>query len=129
MIKLSPHFSRSEFRCKGTDCHPTIAGNCGFDTVDAELLNLLESVRGYFNQPVTITSACRCPIHNEAVGGKANSQHVKGRAADIVVHGIEPDDVADYLEHVMKHGGIGRYSTFTHVDTRTNDYVAGWSGA
>ena len=129
MIKLSPHFSREEFRCKGTDCHLSIAGNCGFDTVDTELLLVLEKIRGYFNKPVTITSGCRCMAYNEAVGGTANSQHTKGRAADIVVHGIEPDEVANYLEGFMTSGGIGRYTTFTHVDTRTNNRVAGWSGA
>lgn len=120
MSKLSPNFSREEMACK---C------GCGFDTVDTELLNMLENVRGYFNKPVTITSGCRCIAHNESVGGRHNSQHLRGRAADIIVKGVEPDDVAAFLDTVMIRGGVGRYSTFTHMDTRTNDYVAGWSGA
>ena len=119
MTKRSPHFERSEFACK---C------GCGFNTVDAELLMMLENVRGYFNKPVTITSGCRCPAHNEYVNGSKRSQHKLGRAADIIVHGIEPDDVANYLDHTMTHGVIGRYSTFTHLDTRTNESVVGWSG-
>ena len=119
MKRLSPNFSRSEIACK---C------GCGFDTFDAELLMMLENIRGYFNKPITITSGCRCMAHNERVGGSSNSQHLLGRAADIIVHDTDPDDVADYLEQVITHGGIGRYSTFTHIDTRTNDYVAGWSG-
>ena len=119
MDKLSHNFNRSEFACK---C------GCGFDTVDTELLTLLINVRAKFDQPVTITSGCRCPAHNEAVGGSRNSQHKLGRAADIIVHNIEPDDVAEFLDGIMWHGGIGRYSTFTHVDTRTNHYVTGWSG-
>ena len=117
---LSPHFGRSEFACK---C------GCGFDTVDTELLRILENIRGYFDKPVYITSACRCIAHNEAEGGTNNSQHLKGRAADVIVKGVEPDDVAAFLETILLHGGVGRYSTFTHVDCRTNDYVAGWSGA
>jgi len=129
MTKLSPHFSREEFRCKGENCHPTLKGNCGFDTVDTELLRMLENVRGYFDKPVTITSACRCVRHNEAVGGSHNSQHLRGRAADIIVKGVDPEDVAAFLRTVMTSGGVGEYSTFTHLDTRTNDYVAGWSGA
>ena len=129
MGDLSPHFSREEMRCKGVDCHPSGKGNCGFDTVDAELLNQLENVRGYFNKPVAITSGCRCIIHNERVGGAHNSQHLRGRAADIIVKGVEPDDVAAFLDVVMLHGGVGRYSTFTHLDTRTNKHISGWSGA
>ena len=119
MTQLSPHFSRSEIACK---C------GCGFDTFDAELLMMLENIRGYFNQPITINSGCRCPAYNESIGGSRNSLHKLGRAADITVKDIEPDEVAAYLELVMTHGGIGRYNTFTHVDTRTNDYIAGWSG-
>lgn len=119
-MKLSINFNREEFACK---C------GCGFDTVDTELIRVLENVRNNFDAPVHITSACRCPAHNESVGGSANSQHKLGRAADIVVQGVEPDDVALFLEQIMSHGGVGRYSTFTHVDTRSGDYVAGWSGA
>lgn len=119
MDKLSLNFSRSEFACR---C------GCGFDTVDIELLRILQKVRNHFVQSVHITSACRCPDHNEKVGGSRKSQHKLGRAADIIVAHIEPDDVADFLDGTMSHGGIGRYSTFTHVDTRTNDYVVGWSG-
>jgi len=116
---LSVNFDRKEFACK---C------GCGFDTVDSELLRLLENVRNYFNKPVHITSACRCDEHNEKVGGKPNSQHKLGRAADIIVNGIEPDEVARFAESIMKSGGVGRYSTFTHLDTRTGDYISGWSG-
>lgn len=120
MNKLSVNFSRVEMACK---C------GCGFDTFDAGLLTILENVRNYFNRPITITSGCRCVEHNEYVGGRHNSQHLRGRAADIIVKDIEPDDVAIFLDSIMTSGGIGRYGTFTHVDTRSNDYVAGWSGA
>ena len=90
MTRLSINFTREEFRCKGENCHPTIAGNCGFDTVDTELLRILENVRNHFDEPVTITSACRCMAHNESVGGAHNSQHTKGRAADIIVKDVDP---------------------------------------
>jgi len=119
MTRLSINFERSEFACK---C------GCGFDTVDTELIRILENIRNYFNKPVHITSACRCEAHNQFVGGSRNSQHKRGRAADIIVQDIEPDDVANFAESLLTSGGIGRYSTFTHIDTRTNDYVAGWSG-
>jgi uncharacterized protein YcbK (DUF882 family) len=53
-------------------------------------------------------------------GGALNSQHVQGRAADIQVKGISPSTVADYIDMIMDScGGIGRYETFTHIDSRT----------
>jgi len=110
MTKLNQYFDRDEFACK---C------GCGFNTVDADLLQLVTAVREYFNQPVSVTSGCRCEAHNESVGGSAGSLHKLGRAADIIVRGIEPDDVAEFLESMCEAPGVGRYSTFTHVDSRT----------
>lgn len=118
MGDLSPHFSRAEFRCKCLQCD--------FDTVDAQLLEVLESVRQFYALPVIITSGCRCAAHNAAVGGSANSQHLLGRAADFVVKGISPDGVANYLELAYPGRlGIGRYPNFTHADSRNQ--AARWS--
>jgi uncharacterized protein YcbK (DUF882 family) len=108
MDKISKHFSRSEFACS---C------NCGFDTIDTVTLEALEAIRGHFEAPVMITSACRCTAHNAAVGGAENSQHVKGRAADIQVKGVEPERIANYAEDLGM--SVGRYSTFTHIDSRS----------
>ncbi|MBM7424960.1 D-Ala-D-Ala carboxypeptidase family metallohydrolase [Spongiibacter marinus] len=106
---ISTHFSRIEFRCK--------CGNCEFDTVDAGLVAMLEKIRTHFQRPVTINSACRCARHNAQVGGSARSQHLYGRAADIRVSNVEPSAVADFAE-TLNPGGLGRYSTFTHIDSR-----------
>ena len=109
-MRLSKHFMRREFACR---C------GCGFDTVDAMLLTVLERIRGHFGHPVRINCGCRCPAHNRAVGGAPNSQHLVGKAADVVVDGISPDQVADYVDARWPDlGGLGRYRTFTHVDVR-----------
>lgn len=62
----------------------------------------------------------RCPDYNHEAGGAEDSQHLYGRAADIVVEGIHHDAVADLAERLVQFrlGGIGRYDTFTHVDVR-----------
>lgn len=112
------NFAREEFACK---C------GCGFDTIDYGLVALLEDIRGHFGRPVLITSGCRCEAHNRAVDGSSGSQHLRGRAADIVVKGIEPAAVAAYADHVMEGmGGVGTYSTWVHVDTRGGR--ARWEG-
>ena len=110
MGNLSEHFSRHEFACK---C------GCGFDTVDAELLTVLEDVRERFGREVRVNSGCRCKAHNDKISGGKRSQHLIGRAADIVVRGVDPAVVYRYLEktYVDKYG-LGRYMDFVHVDTR-----------
>lgn len=110
-LGTEPLFCRREFACK---C------GCGLDTVDAELLNVLSSVRANFNTEVTINSGCRCRDYNAFVGGADKSQHLIGRAADIVVAGVLPAIVVDYLDSRYPNCyGIGRYADFTHIDTRS----------
>lgn len=110
--KLSANFAVSEFRCK--DDSDKIL-------IDTDLVDILQKIRNHFGQPVTINSAYRNATYNKKIGGVSNSQHVKGTAADIVVKNTQPEAVAQYVEFLMpKKGGIGLYSTFTHVDVRTN---------
>lgn len=110
MGDISEHFNRSEF-----ECHD----NCGFDTVSEVLVHYLELLRNHFNSPILVDDACRCELHNRAVGGVPHSQHVLGLAADIRVENVTPKEVADYLELIYPNVcGIGRYDTFTHFDVR-----------
>jgi len=116
-MKLSPHFDREEFTCKCSECN--------FDTVDVVLLQVLEHIRLKYNSPVRINSGCRCPVHNKAVGGSKNSQHLYGRAADIVVDGVKAVDVYAWLDETYsRRYGMGKYNTFTHIDTR--NFKARW---
>ena len=120
MTKISEHFTREELSCK--------CGACSQDTVDSELLKILEHVRSHFDQPVIINSGNRCPAYNAQIGGSPKSQHQYSRAADIVVKGHSPAEVQELLESFMKGwGGIGSYETFTHVDTSSNG-PARWKG-
>lgn len=114
--RLSENFTVREFACRdGSDCI----------LIDTELIKILQKIRNRFAQPVTINSAYRNAAYNKKVGGAANSQHVKGTAADIVVKGIKPKKVAAYTESIMPNsGGIGEYGgskgEFTHIDVRAN---------
>lgn len=110
--KLSTNFTVKEFACKD-----------GSDSVviEFELVEILQKIRDHFGKAVTINSAYRNATYNKKVGGASNSQHVFGRAADIVVKGVSPEKVAQYAEYLMpSKGGIGLYSTFTHVDVRAS---------
>lgn len=118
MGDLSKHFSRSEFKCKCNECE--------FDTVDVELIEFLEAIREQFG-PVTITSGCRCPEYNASIGGSKNSQHTKGRAADIVVKDVDAWTVQQFCEDELIPQGLGSYESFTHIDTRSEGQ-ARWEG-
>lgn len=116
--KLSANFKVKEFAC--TDGSDPIF-------IDSDLVNVLQKIRNHFGKTVTITSAYRTPGKNKACGGTTYSQHLYGRAADIKVKGVTPKKVAAYAETLLKNkGGIGVYSTFTHIDTRA--VKARWKG-
>jgi len=115
---LSKNFKKSEFACKGSGKLPSKG-------MDKNLIELLEQIREHFNAPITINSGYRSPEHNAKVGGAKGSYHVKGMAADIVVKGVPPSRVYNYL-NTFHNGGLGRYKTFTHIDVR--DGKARWQG-
>jgi uncharacterized protein YcbK (DUF882 family) len=117
MSKISENFYRSELSC---NC------GCGKNTVDAELLMYLEKIRSFFEKPVIITSGNRCKTYNKVVGGSPGSMHLVSRAADIQVVDVSPHVVAEYAEQI-KVPGVGRYETFTHIDSR-NGPLTRWIG-
>lgn len=117
--QLSPNFESTEFDC-----------NCKYKTcttteIDPKLVEYLQKIRNYFGKAVTINSAYRCDKHNKSIGGASQSKHKYGQAADIKVSGVKPLKVAQYAEFIgIK--GIGQYSNFVHIDTRTNKFF--WYG-
>lgn len=116
-MKISKYFNRSELECR---C------GCGFDSIDVETIALADECREFVGHPITPSSACRCPEHNAKVGGAKNSQHVKARAIDLPVE--DPQALYDYLcQKYPNEYGFGLYSTFVHIDTRTNG-PARWKG-
>ena len=108
--------------------------------ISDELVALLQELRNHFSKAVVINSAYRTETYNEEIGGATNSQHVLGTAADIVISGVSSLEVAQYAEYLQpKSGGIGVYTTFTHVDVRATRsrwdnrsgkevVVSGWTG-
>ena len=116
MFYKYPSFKKSEFKCKcgGKFCN-------GYPVrVDENLLILLQKIRQHFGKPVIINSGIRCEKHNASkdVKGEPDSQHLYGTAADFRVVGVKPSEVYSYAHKINPNGGVGSYSTFTHVDTR-----------
>ncbi len=125
MGDLSRNLSRSEFACQ---C------GCGFDTVDFELVNVLQTavidMENRFDEKViiVITGPNRCNKHNAKVGGAKNSQHIYAKAVDHkfyivtregVKQQIDPDIVYEYYDKKYRNKyGVGKYGNRTHIDVR-----------
>ena len=104
---------------------------CGEGQLSIATFIILEVVRAHFNAPVTVTSGPRCAKYNHSVGGAKSSEHLirEGEdvdAVDIVVKGVLPSKVYSFLKSTPYANllGLGKYKTFTHVDTR--GYAARW---
>ena len=127
-MKLTNNFSKSEFDCKsGEDMPSDVLENV------KQLAVQLQAIRDYVGKPIRINSAYRSKAHNKAIGGVKTSQHILGKAADITIDTFTPDEVVSIIENMLTNemlgsfyiGGLGSYSTFTHVDIR--DKKARWA--
>lgn len=86
-MQLTEHFTLEEFIFSSTAKARGIDNTVSSQRVIENLRNLceqvLEPLRSYANQPITISSGYRCKTLNKVVGGTHNSQHMTGEAADI----------------------------------------------
>jgi zinc D-Ala-D-Ala carboxypeptidase len=107
------HFTKDEFRCKH-------CGQLPKQGIDRRLVLMLETLRTQIgNKPIIITSGYRCPTHNKATGGAGNSQHMYGKAVDILVKGMSPRVLEVYCDKLFANDGVGLGgATIVHVDTR-----------
>lgn len=62
---------------------PNIPGENEREALEVLVLALLDPLREIWGSPIYVNSGYRSPALNKAVGGVANSQHIKGQAADI----------------------------------------------
>lgn len=117
-MRLSKNFWKHEFDSKdGTPMPLEVLFNI------QKLANQLQVLRDYLGKSIKVNSGYRSPKHNKSIGGVKNSQHVLGKAADIVVKGIKPQELALIIERLidngeMLQGGIGIYNSFVHYDIR-----------
>lgn len=58
----------------------------------------LQPIRDYLKKPMIITSGFRNNQVNKLVGGKPNSQHLKGQAADFIITGMPVNLVIDKIK-------------------------------
>ena len=75
-------------------------------------------------RPIKINSGYRCPDYNDnVVKGAKNSQHKLGKASDIVIADMTPQETFELIDLLINEGellqgGLSAYATFTHYDIR-----------
>ena len=62
---------------------PNVPGENEREALEVLVLALLDPLREIWGSPIYVNSGYRSPELNKTVGGVANSQHMKGQAADI----------------------------------------------
>jgi zinc D-Ala-D-Ala carboxypeptidase len=99
--QLSPNFTLEELIHSDYALRHNIVNSTNDPSILAALAalstNVLEPIRAQFG-PFFPTSGYRCPPLNSAIGGAANSQHMKGQAADIVIPTVTRYDLALWLQ-------------------------------
>ena len=111
---LSKNFKVKEFRCKD-----------GSDEIliDMALVVYLQAIRDWAGASITINSGYRTPNHNASIGGASNSQHIYGKAVDIVCSDKTPLQLAQRAETLgMKGIEWNADLGYTHIDTRTTKW-------
>ena len=117
-MKITDNFSKNEFDSKdGAEMPNDVYLNI------VELAKQLQFLRDYTNRPIKINSGYRSPQHNKNIGGSKKSQHVLGKAADIVIKNYDSLMTYNLIEDLinegkMLEGGLGLYDTFVHYDIR-----------
>lgn len=132
---MTKHFSKEEmarcFRENGARCkecrlaQPAKQLPYGIEeNLQALVSNVLEPVRERLGKPIVVNSGFRCPVHNAAVGGVANSQHMKGEAADITCD--DNKRLAEIIGQLGKYDQLIRYKRpdgsikFIHISWKRN---------
>lgn len=78
----------------------------------------LQPLRERLKKPVIITSGYRSREVNKIVGGAQNSQHTRGQAVDIVVNGLTPAQLTDFIvaqKDIPFDQLINEYDRWTHI--------------
>lgn len=131
------HFNAQEFlvlgasnasgRCSGSNHFPPAS----LWSTLATTACFADAIRARLGHSVIILSAYRSEAYNACIGGATRSQHKRFCALDIVPRGTSVSRLWEVARAIRAEtpsfaGGIGRYGSFVHIDTRGNH--ADWVG-
>ena len=132
--KITENFSSGEFDCKcgSVNCKTTQLKISHVERLqkfhEFVTTRVKEIQEDFSHVSMVVTSGYRCAKWNDEVGGASQSRHRVSDASDLKVYcivtkgknkriQIHPDIVHELAEE-FGFDGIGKYSNFTHVDSR-----------
>lgn len=96
-MRLTDNFALYEFLRSQTAARHDIAMDPPIEVIDnlrRLCVDILQPLRDTIDLSITISSGYRPPELNRLIGGSTTSAHPYGRAADIIINGMDPLDVA-----------------------------------
>ena len=113
--KKIKYFKPEEFDC------PSLPGS-GQTGMDSRLVEKLDRLRADWKRPISINSGFRTPSHNAQVGGKPNSAHLRGLAADCKTEDLQ--DAIRFALFASLNGfpriGVDMKGKYVHIDVDPN---------
>lgn len=128
--RISKNFTLDELTASATAKARGIINAPGVDEVCnmcALVHHVLQPLRDAMNEPIKIGSGYRCTKLNQAVGGVAGSQHIRGQAADLCIDGdkVKGKQWFDWIrahcefdQLIWEHNARGSY--WVHVSFRSD---------
>ena len=128
--RISKNFTLDELTASATAKANGIINAPGVDevcTMCALVHHVLQPLRDAMGEPIKIGSGYRCTKLNQAVGGVANSQHIRGQAADLCIDGDKVKGKrwfdwirahCDFDQLIWEHNARGSY--WVHVSFRSD---------
>ena len=126
-MNLTQNFTLEEMEFSSTAIERRIKYKANNEVINnlKELCNyLLEPLREKLNKPIIVTSGYRCFELNKIVGGVSNSQHLEGKAADIIVKDLSTEDLFNFIKKNFKFDQL----IIEHIKGKNWVHVS-WNGA
>lgn len=100
--KLAKNFKVSEFLMNESTCkkYKLSVDRCKNLVLSEKLIATAQMIRDKYGKSVNITSGYRDKDYNKVIGGSTNSDHIKGRAMDFNVSGVNKNDVLKYVKNI-----------------------------
>lgn len=114
------NFTMSELIYSNEAIKKNVNNTPDVESLDNMLLliaSVLQPIRNAIKKPMIITSGYRSPKLNKIVGGKPNSQHLKGQAADFTIKGLKPKQIVEFIKNMGIEFDqlINEYDSWVHI--------------
>lgn len=120
MEQNTDNFPVEELRCKCQNCKGEQPNKVKLVAIEA-----LQRIRDELGEPMVLTSAYRCPLHDDEVKKSMPGTHNRGVGFDILVPW--GNKRMRIIELAIKHGfkGFGFAESFLHIDMGSS-YHRSW---